>query len=281
MKSKNFCQGMMTGIVTGLICGLACVPSVTAQEKGSTTKAVTPVSSPVASAEVDSQPYQYIFFWKQDTAQKRAMQQLFVNTTAEMAPAVKASVVNISDPKNKALVEQYDVSRAPMPLVLSIAPNGAVTKASAVQFTADDLREGVVSHGSARSMKALQDNKLVVLCVLNKKSPASESVYQNAMKFISDPRFAEVTELIVIESTDLDEQKLMQQLQVKPQSSEVVTVVMAPPGKQVARLAGLVTSEQLIAKVTDAQKSCCPGGKCGPNGQCCPGGKCPPTPSKK
>lgn len=277
MKSKNFGQGMMTGVVTALICGSACLPTAIAQEKSIATNAVRTVSSPATTAETDAEPYQYIFFWKQDTAQKRTMQQLFVSTTAEMAPAVKASVVNISDPKNKELVAQYDVSRAPMPLVLSIAPNGAVTKASAVQFTADDLRDGVVSRGSAQSMKALQDQKLVVMCVLNKNSPLSESVHKNVMQFISDPRFAKVTELVVIEATDAEEQKLLLQLQVKPQSSEVVTVVMAPPGKQVARLTGLVTSEQLIAKVTDAQKSCCPGGKCGPNGQCCPGGKCPPV----
>lgn len=281
MKSMSFCRGMISGMVAGLICGLASVSAVVAQEKVDTTSPVRTISAPVTAAEAESQPYQYIFFWKQDSAQKRAMQQLFVSTTAEMGSAVKASTVNIADPKNKATVDQYDVSRAPMPLVLSIAPNGAVTKASAVQFTADDLREGVVSHGSAQSMKALQDQKLVVMCVLNKNSSISESVHKNAMQFISDPRFAKVTELVVIEATDAGEQKLLQQLQVKPQSDEVVTVVMAPPGKQVARLTGLVTSAQLVAKVTEAQTSCCPGGKCGPNGQCCPGGKCPPAAPKK
>ena len=70
MKSKNFGQGMLTDVVTALICGSACLPTAIAQEKSIASKSVRTVSSPATTAETDSEPYQYIFFWKQDTAQK-------------------------------------------------------------------------------------------------------------------------------------------------------------------------------------------------------------------
>ncbi len=79
-------------------------------------------------------------------------------------------------------------------------------------------------------MKALLDQKLVDRCVLNDKSPVSESVHKNGMEFISDPRFAGVTELVVIEATDADEQKLLQQLQVQSISlSDICAPIFGAP----------------------------------------------------
>ena len=56
----------------------------------------------------------------------------------------------------EAIVDKYGVSRSPMPLVLAIAPCGAITKGFTKTFDEDQLRTAFVSPCTAECMKALK-----------------------------------------------------------------------------------------------------------------------------
>ena len=233
-----------------------------------------------------SAKYVYLYFWKDDSEHTRSTFAVFQSAMGELATSADAASVNISDPNEKAVVDKFGVSRAPMPLVLAVAPNGAVTKAWPIRFTKEQLREGLVSRGTAQCMKALQDRKLVVLCVQNGQH--SQSALQGAYEFKADARFKGAAEIVAIDAQDQSEAAFIKDLRIDRRTSQPVTVVLAPPGQPVARFTGRVTKAQLVAKVTAAQSDCCPGGECGPDGkcgpgnqcgpggQCCPGGKCGP-----
>lgn len=187
--------------------------------------------------------------------------------------------IGIKDPANAKVVEYYGASRAPMPLVLCTASNGAVTKAFVAPFPAAQLREGIVSRGTAESLKALQENKLVVLCALNSGTPSNHTALSNARALKADQRFAKAVEVIALDVHDQSETSLLAGVKLDANMAEPTIVILAPPGKQLATLTGAVTTEQIAEKLVAAQSACCPGGQCGPGGQCCPGGKC--TPQKK
>ena len=84
---------------------------------------------------------------------------------AKLTDKAEAVEIQVADPAEGPIVARYDVSRAPMPLVLAIAPNGAITKGLPTQFDEDQLRQAFVSPCTAECMKALQAHKLVLLCV--------------------------------------------------------------------------------------------------------------------
>ena len=212
--------------------------------------------------------YVYLYFWKDDSEQTRSTFAVFQSGMGELASLADAASVNISDPNEKALVDKFDVSRAPMPLVVAVAPNGAVTKAWPIRFTKEQLREGLVSRGTAQCMKALGDQKLVVLCV--QKGQHSQTSLRGVYEFKADARFKTAAEIVTLDAQDQSEATFMKALQIDPRTSQPVTVVLAPSGQPIARFTGLVTKDQLVAKVTATNSSCCP------DGQCCPGGKCGP-----
>ena len=58
-----------------------------------------------------------------------------------------------------------------MPLVLAVAPNGAITGGFPLKLTEQDVAGAFVSPGTAGCLKAMQARKLVLLCVL----PAGET----------------------------------------------------------------------------------------------------------
>ena len=118
-------------------------------------------------------------------------------------------------------------------------------------------------------MKALQDRKLVLLCV----EPASPQVKQVSLQpgvqeFRADEEYVKNSQVVFLDAGDAAEAGFLKDLRVDPKTTAKVTVLIAPPAKVVGTFVGEVTKDQLVAKLKEAQSCCCPGGKC------CPGGCC-------
>jgi hypothetical protein len=211
----------------------------------------------------------YVFFWKDNDQSTQTSYGVFKKAVTDMAATADSIAIQIASANEKPIVDKFDVSRAPMPLVLAIAPNGAVTKGWPVRFTEAQLKEGLVSQSTAACMKALQNKKLVLLCVQNEQTQFSQAAWQGVQAFKADTRFAAATEVLAVDPRDRSEAKLLSDLRVDPRTSQAVTVLLAPPGAPIATFPGAVTKAQIVEKVTSAQSGPCAGGKCGPGG-CCP-----------
>ncbi len=220
--------------------------------------------------------YSFVLFWKENNEPTKRMYEVLKGATAKMSNGVHVVGVSVTDPREQKTVERFGVNRAPLPLIAAVAPNGAVTKAWPLQIREEQLREGFVSDGTAQCMKALQDRKLVLLCITNDTLSHSAASTQAATGFKADARFAVATEVVLLDPADSREAAFLHSLQVNPQTPDAVTVLLAPPGRPIARFVGAVTTDEIVAKVTSAQSGCCPGGQCGPGG-CCPGGNCGPA----
>lgn len=258
----------------------ACVIALTTATLASATQAQQPAADAATTASASEQQltFEYLFFWKDKDARTQGILQSTQKEVETLGENVSLKQIGIKDPASAGIVDQYKVSRAPMPLVLCIASNGAVTKAFVSPFPPAQLREAIVSRGTAESFKALQENKIVVLCALNSDAQANETALSNANALKTDERFAQSVEVIAVDVHDQGEAILLAGVKLNATMAEPTIVILAPPGKQLATLTGAVTTAQIAEKLVAAQSTCCPGGQCGPN--CCPGGKCPP-PQKK
>ena len=230
-------------------------------EKPSTSRGLTAIDS----ASKDGK-YLFIFFWKDNDKQNESMYGVFQSAMGKWTDSANSVSIPINDPKEKPIVDEFGVSRAPMPLVLALAPNGAITKGIPLKFTEEQLKEAFVSPSTAKCMKALQDKKLVLLCVQNNKTQFSQIALQGAKDFKADKRFAKSTEIISLDPADKAEKSFLTDLKIDPKTPKAVTVVLAPPGQPLATFSGPVTKDQIIAKIAAAKSGPCAGGKCGPGG---------------
>lgn len=248
------------------LCCVAHTKAAHGTGNGISRAAASPAAAALEKAAKDNK-YLFVFFWKDDTQQSRVMRGVFQAAMAKLSDVAATVEVQTADPAEKPIVDRYGVSRAPMPLVLAIAPNGAVTKGLPGRFDENQLRQALVSHGTAECMKGLQDRKLVLLCV----QPASPQVRQVSLQkgvqeFTADREYGPSAKVVVLNPSDTAETPFLKSLQVDPQTTVPVTVLMAPPGALMGTFSGEVTKEQLVAKLKSAQSGCCPGGKCGPGG---------------
>jgi hypothetical protein len=232
------------------------------------------VSAAQAALATTSQngKHMFILFYKEDNAATQTMWQALHSGLAGHNQQAACMAVRTTDPNEQAVVNQLNVSRAPLPLVLGVAPNGAITGGFVQKPTPAQLAQAIVSPALGRCLKAVQDRKLVLLCV----HPAGRSLPTGVVEFQADPQYHAHTVVVTVDPTNPIEAPTLARFQVGPVSDSQVTLFLVPPGSVLGRFDGNVTREQLATKLQSAQAGCCPGGKCGPGG-CCPGGKCGPN----
>lgn len=261
-------------VVTMVLCGLAATTTSQAEAQSGQPYAVasrtTPVNTSKGLAAMDSAArsgkHLFLFFWKQDDEQSRTMNGVFQAAMGKWAQSADSAAIQITDPSERPVVDKFGLSRAPMPMVLALAPNGAVTKGFPIKFDENQLRQGFVSPCTAKCLKSLQEKKLVVLCVQSEKTQFNQVAWNGVQGFKADPRFSKATEVVMLNPEDQAEASLLGELKVDRRTPQAVTVILAPPGQPVASFVGAVTKEQIVAKIACAQSGPCANGQCGPGG---------------
>jgi hypothetical protein len=262
-----------TRTVVNALAGQAAQPTPVA---GATPVAVLQGAAAVAidqAAKADK--YIFLFFYRAEDEPTLAARKTLDAAVEKFADRATSTVVNVTDPQEQGLVNKYQINRSPMPLVLAMAPTGAVTGGFPGQFTEAQLETAFVSLGLQKCLKALQDRKMAFLCVQNGTTQHNSEAMRGVKEFAADAQYAKTTEIIIVDPTDAAEESLLKQLKVDPKTDEAVTVFLAPPGTMVGTYKGEIKKDVLVAAVKTAAKGCAPGSTCAPGSSCGPAPKKP------
>ena len=205
--------------------------------------------------------YLFIFFVKEEDDNTKAMRKVFDAAMGKAGDKAISIAIRITDLAEKDIVAKYGVEKAPMPLVLAVAPNGAVTGGFPGQFEEKTLLDAFASPCMQKCLKALQERKLVLLCAQNGSTKSNDAATKGAQDFKADARFAEFTEIVRVDPADTAESKFMTMLRIEPKTAEAVTALLAPPGAVVGTFKGAVTKDAMVSALTAATS-----GGCGPSG---------------
>lgn len=208
--------------------------------------------------------YAFVFFFRADDERTASMRAALESGVKDLSEKAEVIAVDVTNPLEKAAVDRFGISRAPMPLILAIAPTGAVTKSWFRNFHAKQLEQAFVSPGEAGCLKALQDRKMVLVCVQNGKTTHNDEAMQGVDELKADKLYTGRTAVLSIDPTDEAEADFLKKLRVSPETEEAVTVLMAPPGRPVATFTGATNKADIIAATKKA------GSGCDPKSGCCP-----------
>lgn len=210
--------------------------------------------------------YLFAFFWKTEDEHTASMRNVFEEAVAKVSERADAAIIRVTDPGERDIVRKYGLDRAPMPLVLVIASNGAVMGGFPGEFSEAGLLGAFGSVSTEKSMKALQDGRLVFLCVQNSSTEFNADALQGVRDFQADARYASVTEVVNLDPADEAEASFLADLKIDPQTKVAVTAFLAPPGIVIAEFEGATQKDQLVAALLQANAACGPAGACGPSG---------------
>lgn len=213
--------------------------------------------------------YLFVLFWKSDDEATRLMRGTLASVMKRVSAKAASVSIRIDEPLERPVVDKFDLDRAPMPLILALAPNGAITGGFPSKVDEKGLLKAFATPCTEKCMKALQRNKLVFVCVQNPHTKSNDAAMQGVRDFQSDSRYNAVTEIVMLNPADDAEASFLGDLKISAKAVEAVTAFMAPPGTVIAEFTGPTKKEDLVSALEKSSSGCCPGGKCGP-GECGP-----------
>jgi hypothetical protein len=233
-------------VVSGASWGQSATPRVAA---------VSPSPNANATATSRQAPtFTYIFFHKQNDPPTQQFAETIRKGVARRPEQVTWQSINVTDPANSAVVAKYGVSRAPMPLALCVANNGAITSVFTRRPTDEGLDRALVTPAMVNVTKALQDKKIVVVHV---KATKDAPLPYGAFEFTTDPDFKARTTVIDVVASDPAEQRFLKDMEFNAASvRESLVVVMAPPAVLVGKFAASATVSDIATKLHAAGKCC-------------------------
>lgn len=216
--------------------------------------AQTPSKAQTAISQAAGQgKYTFILFYKTNDAATNTMNTTLQTTLAKYKEAATFTFVNVADPSEQELVKKYDVARAPMPMTLAIAPNGALTGMFPQKMEPSHVDSSFVTPTMMQAMKALQENKLVFVTVRGNVA-ANEPVALR--EFASDPHFNTRMVSLTTSASDPQEAKFMREMEIDPRSPATQLSLLAPPGVLVGKFPSNTPMKTIAAALAEAGKCC-------------------------
>ncbi|MBI9090777.1 MAG: hypothetical protein JEZ12_16290 [Desulfobacterium sp.] len=168
-------------------------------------------------------------------------------------------VINTEKPEESGLVDNYNVRFAPLPMVVILAPNGALTGNFKKAFTQDQVEAMLLSPVSQQCLLAFQQQKIVFLCVQGKNTASNPEALDGVKRFRNEPTLKKFSEVVMIDPTDPDEKKLLGQLGIASETAVAETFLLAPPGRVVNKWTGPTSKEAInkaLRTLMKAQQAC-------------------------
>jgi hypothetical protein len=216
----------------------------------------TPVDAPAgkgmaaiqAAAKADK--YLFVLFRKEDDQRTQEMRESLSAVLPKVADRAQSVEVDTTAEAEREIVDRYGLRWASMPLLLAIAPNGVVTAGFRFRVEQEEILRAFASPATEKLLKALEDRKLVFLCVQNAKSEERQAALRGIREFKRNERFADDTEIIMVDPTEKAEAELLADLQVDPQTARAVTVFFGPGGRRIGEFHGETSLDELVWTLT-------------------------------
>lgn len=200
------------------------------------------------------QKYTFLLFYKENDAATQNVAQTLRHGVAACSDKATLCLVPVNDATEKLVVDRFRVSRAPMPLTIAVAPNGAVTGFFVRYFSEANIASSFVTPTKMYCMKSLQEGKLVMVCV-NAEPNAGTPV--SVHDFQVDPQFSQRLNVASIQANDPGEATFIQQMGVDPTTIRTTMIVfMAPPNALVGKFDATATKAQMAAALHKAGQCC-------------------------
>jgi hypothetical protein len=196
----------------------------------------------------------FLLFSRGDSAKTQRVAAELGTALATRSDRAQWQLIDVTAPVHQELVNRYQLSRAPMPLVLCIAPNGTVTGAMPGRVTEKAVEASLVTPTMTRCMKWLQAGKIVVVHI---KASATDTLPAGAAGLLADPAFQNRTVMESFVVSDPAEDRFLRDMEINPaDASGSALEVLAPPGMLVGKFPSTATTADIAAQLHAAGKCC-------------------------
>jgi hypothetical protein len=213
---------------------------------------LSPLQKTLSKSSQDER-FTFIVFHRDSGEATRALHKQTKDGIASRSDAIVATA-RVDDPAERSLVDKFGISRAPMPMTVVVAPNGAVTGLFPRAISEEQIAAAIVPPTMMRCMKELQAQKLVFVCLTRTDRVDVPQGVQLVQKY---PQFKDRISLVGMRLDDPAEARFHQQMKLDPnQIDGPHAVLIAPPGVLVGHYNARSTADEIAAAIHKAGQCC-------------------------
>ncbi|MFH1155324.1 MAG: hypothetical protein V1793_16065 [Pseudomonadota bacterium] len=202
---------------------------------------------------------QFLMVLFQKTDDPSPLRESFDAVRQSMAGDLMSVIINTENPGESGLVNRCNVRWAPLPMVVILAPNSAVTRSFRTAFTQDQVRTAFLSPVSQECLLAFQQRKIVFVCVQGNATSDNDKAMEGVTRFKEDPKLGRIAQVVMIDPDDPRERDLLTQLRIGANPAVAETLLLAPPGKLLGKWTGATSKEaftQTLIAQAGSQQTC-------------------------
>ena len=235
------------------LCLVGVCLSLTSLASAQQPASLSPLQKTLSKSSEDEK-FTFIVFHRDSGEATRALYHQTKDGTAPRSDAVIVTTARVDDPAERTLVDKFGISRAPMPITVVVAPNGAITGLFTRAISEEQIAAAIVPPTMMRCMKELQAQKLVFVCLTRTDRLEVPQGVQLVQKY---PQFKDRISLVSMRLDDPAEARFHQQMKLDPRRIDGShAVLIAPPGVLVGHFDGQATAEQIAAAIHKAGQCC-------------------------
>ena len=261
-----------------LLLGLAALFVVPLQASGNSQPSPVSNQDPgIVAQKTAAANNQFLMVLFQRTNEPTPLTESFDAVRESLSGNLMSVVINTENSEESGLVNLYNVRWAPLPMVVVLAPNSAITGSFRDTFTPEHVKATFLSPVTQQCLLAFQQRKLVIVCVQGNSTTGNAEAMGGVTQFQEDPNMGKMTQVVIIDPDDPKEQSLLSQLRITAKPDVAETLLLAPPGKMLGKWTGATSKEaftQVLMSQARAQKTCQISGCKDP---ACPPPQAPPT----
>ena len=210
--------------------------------------------SEAIQASADTGKYTYIMFYRAEDSATDRMAAAIGQQVAKKSEDTSWVKISVTDAAAADVVKKYDASRLPMPTVIGLAPNGAVTGIFQMKVSEKQLDSAILTPQYSEMVKKLQEQKIAVVCL----HPAGGGTVPAGVKQLeADENLKDHVVRVNASADDAKEARFFQRMFVKPDIQEPAVLVFAPPGVFVGRFNARVSGQELASAIHKSGQCSC------------------------
>jgi len=209
----------------------------------------------------NSRQYLFILFYDKEDDMLKKMEDTIRTFRSKSSSKVLTYMASTLSDKESAVILKYGVNRAPLPLLLVFARNGAITGGFPQKVTTEQLTKSCSVPELVMSiLRPLQEGKIALVSLQNNKTKFNQESDKAVHDFTSDEKLKPFVEVIKADPDDKKNADFLTQCKLDKTISEATVVFIIPPGSVVGVYPGKITKDTLMAALSSCKSgsSCCP-----------------------
>jgi len=228
---------------------------------GQTTVAYKNSAEAIQTAQNNKQ-YLFLLFYDTKGESLKAMESTvndFRNKTSEDTLFYKALT---TDEKENDTIAKYGINRAPLPVLLIFAPNGAITGGFPKEVSMDLLKKCIVDNLIMDVLKTVQAEKIALVLLQNSKTKFNNESSKAAEEFSNDSKLKGYVDIIKADPSDPKNSDFLNSSKLSKDITEATVVFIVPPGSIRGVYKGKITKDTLMVALSACSSGsgsgCCP-----------------------